>query len=287
VSRAVGAGLILLALGGAAGTFVFGLLLGQGGREYMRNIILGVMCAMVPPTMGAIAGFRSSHRIRAEIEARDRAIADRAQALESKQEAEREAVDAEAQLIFALRARLSPILYCLGTMAAPPPDAQVGELLGRLTQAVLAAAVVHRDSTSARRSIFFKTSGDRMECAGYAGPEGRKEAQRTVYTRGSDDQIGAYMFRILEEDGAVLVPDLGAPKLQVRFPKDRSYQTAIAAAVTAGNVRYGVLTLDAPEAGTLGKTDLEIVKTLASLLGVGLAQASTGTRRKAGTSRSG
>jgi hypothetical protein len=276
-----------LAFAGAAGTFVFGVLAGEGGRGHVRNIVLGVLCAMVPLAVGAASSIRANRRLRTEVEARDEAISERERALESKQQAEAEVariqVEAEARLIFALRARLSSILYLLGTMAVQRSNAEVGELLGRLTQAVVAAAVVHPDSTSSRRSIFFKASGDKLECDSYAGPEGQTEAARTVFARGSDDPLGGYMFHILDEDRAVLVRDVDGPDASVRFPKDRSYQTAIAAAVTAGDTRYGVLTLDAAEANTLGQTDLQIVKTLASLLGTGLAlAASGGPRRRTG-----
>jgi hypothetical protein len=268
-SRITGAGLNLLGLAGAAGTFVFGILAGEGGRGHVRNIVLGVLCATVPLATGVAAGFRSNRRIRAEVEAR------------SKAESEAERIQAE--LISALRARLSSILHLLGTMAPRRPAGQVDELLGRLTQAVVGAAVAHQNTAPERRSIFFKASGDKMECAGYAGPEGQTEAAKTVFKQGSDDPLGAYMFRLLNEGRAVLLPNVAGPDVSVQFPEDRSYQTAIAAAVSAGDVHYGVLTLDAPEVGALGNTDLEIIKTLASLLGVGMALASSGSRRKPNT----
>jgi hypothetical protein len=287
-SRFISAALNVLAFSGAAGTFVFGVLAGEGGRGHVRNITLGVLCALIPLAVGVASGIRSGRRLRTEVEARNEAISAREHALESKQQAEREAariqVEAEARLLFALRARLSSILYLLGTMAIHRPNTDLGELLGRLTQAVVAAAVVHPDSGSSRRSIFFRVSGDKMECAGFAGPEGNTEAARTVFARGLDDRLGAYMFRILDEGRAVLVPDVAAPDVSVFFPEDRSYQTAIAAAVTAGDIRYGILTLDAAEANTLVNTDLDVVRTLASLLGVGLALASAGPRRKAALS---
>jgi hypothetical protein len=81
------------------------------------------------------------------------------------------------------------------------------------------------------------------------------------------------MFRLLAEQEARLIPDLADPSLPVRFPRRRSYQTIIAAAVTADQARYGVLTLDAPQADSLGQPGLEITKTLANLLAVGLALA--------------
>jgi hypothetical protein len=46
----------------------------------------------------------------------------------------------------------------------------------------------------------------------------------------------------------------------------------------AGETPYGVLTLDAPQADSLGQPDLEIMKTLANLLGVGLALAAKGSK---------
>lgn len=279
LNRGITYGLTAVALAGAGGSFVFGVLSGEGGKGHVRNIFLGVMCAVIPLAVSGAGRLRSNRLVRAEIEGREQAIADRQRALESKQAAEEEAaevrIEAEAQLIFDLRARLSSILYCLGKIAARPPEEQLGELVGVLTHAVVAAAVVYRGSAPARRSIFFRIYDGRMECADYAGPEGLVEAPRTAFMRNSDNPLGSYMFRLLDEGRAVLVPDVGGPDVPVRFPHDRSYQTAIAAAVGAGDIAYGILTLDAPEAGSLGPSDLEIIKTLASLLGVGLALASS------------
>jgi GAF domain-containing protein len=276
--RVLTAGMTLLALAGAGGSCVFGVLAGEGGKGHVRNILFGVLCAIVPLAVAAVGRVLSNRTVRAEIIRRDEALADRERALESKQAAEEEAtrvkIEAEAQLIFALRARLSAILYCLGKISSRPPDDKVGELVGRLTQGVVAAAVGHRETSPARRSIFFKSVGTRMECDSYAGPEGQQDAARTVFSKTSADPLGPYMFQLLEQGDAVLVPDVDAPNVPVRFPDHRSYQTVIAAAVMAGEVPYGVLTLDAAEPNALGNTDLEIMKTLASLLGIGLALAS-------------
>ena len=81
----------------------------------------------------------------------------------------------------------------------------VDPLIGSLIQAIVAAAVEHRQAVADRRSIFF-----------------------------ADDNGGARLIR-----------DLADPGLPVKFPRRRSYQTIIAAAVTADQARYGVLTLDA------------------------------------------
>jgi hypothetical protein len=270
------AGLALFAFAGTAGTFVFGILAGEGGKYHRLIILLGVLCASAPIVATAIGRQVTNRLLRTEVAARERAVAEREHALASKQAAERQTteiqINAEARLIFALRARLSPVLYCLGKIAAAP-GVPVDPLVGSLIQAIVAAAVEHRQAAADRRSIFFAVDNGVMRCVSYAGYEGERDAARTTFTDTPDDPVGQQMFRLLAEQEARLIPDLADPGLPLRFPRRRSYQTIIAAAVTAGQARYGVLTLDAPEADSLGQPDLEIMKTLANLLALGLALA--------------
>lgn len=77
------------------------------------------------------------------------------------------------------------------------------------------------------------------------------------------------MFRLLDKGETLLIRDVNAADILVRFPGRRSYQTIIAVAVMGGKSPYGILTLDASKADSLEQPDLEIMKTLASLLGVG------------------
>ncbi|HEY9240674.1 MAG TPA: GAF domain-containing protein [Streptosporangiaceae bacterium] len=271
------ASLALLALTGTAGTFVFGILAGEGGKYHLLIILLGVLCASAPVVATAIGRTVTNRLLRTEVEARERAVEEREHALASKEVAERQTTEvqitAEARLIFALRARLSPVLYCLGKIAAAAPGVPVDPLVGSLTQAIVSAAVEHRHAAADRRSIFFAIDNGVMRCVSYAGYEGQRNAARTTFTDTPDDPVGQQMFRLLAEQEARLIPDLADPSLPVRFPRRRSYQTIIAAAVTADQARYGVLTLDAPEPDSLGQPDLEIMKTLANLLAVGLALA--------------
>lgn len=271
------ASLALLALAGTAGTFVFGILAGEKGKNHLLIVLLGVLCASAPVVATAIGRLVTNRLLRTEVDARERAVEEREHALASKEAAERQAAEvqitAEARLIFALRARLSPVLYCLGKIAAAGPGVPVDPLIGSLTQAIVSAAVEHGHAAADRRSIFFVIDNGVMRCVSYAGYEGQRDAARTTFTDTPEDPVGQQMFRLLAEQEARLVPDLADPSLPVRFPRRRSYQTIIAAAVTADQARYGVLTLDAPEADSLGQPDLEIMKTLANLLAVGLALA--------------
>jgi hypothetical protein len=50
------AGLALFALAGTAGTFVFGILAGEGGKYHRLIILLGVLCASAPVVATAIGG---------------------------------------------------------------------------------------------------------------------------------------------------------------------------------------------------------------------------------------
>jgi hypothetical protein len=262
-----------LALAGTAGAFLFGVLAGEGGKHHRLNILFGVLCAAIPVIVAAVNRFSANRRLRAEVEAREHAVEEREHALLSKQEAERQAtevqINAEARLNFALHARLSPALYCLGKIASALPGAQVAPWAGRLTQAIVSASIEHHNPADPRRSVFFAVDGDVMACDSYAGYEGEQDAAHTVFTDSPEDPVGQHMFRLLEEREVELIPDVDAPDLPVKFPKRRSYQTLIATAVIAGESRYGILTLDAPAADSLGQSDLEIMKTLANLLGVG------------------
>lgn len=271
------ASLALFALAGTAGAFLFGILAGEGGKYHRLIILLGVLCASAPVVATAIGRQVTNRLLRTEVAARELAVEEREHALASKEAAERQTaavqINAEARLIFALRARLSPVLYCLGKIAAAAPGVPVDPLVGSLIQAIVAAAVEHRQAAADRRSIFFAVEDGVMRCVSYAGYEGQRDAARTSFTDTPDDPVGQQMFRLLAEQEARLIPDLADPGLPLKFPRRRSYQTIIAAAVTAGQARYGVLTLDAPEAESLGQPELEIMKTLANLLAVGLALA--------------
>jgi hypothetical protein len=281
-NRAKTFALVGLALLGTVGAFVFGVFAGEGGKDHVRNILLGVVCVAIPAIITAANRIIANKALRAEVGARERAVEGRERALRSKQEAEQQTtkvqINAEARLIFALRAGLSPVLYCLGKIASSS-GTQVAPLLGSLTQAIVSAAIEHRHPAESRRSIFFAVNGGLMECVSYAGYEGQQDAARTVFANIPEDPVGQYMFRLLGEREAVLIPNVDAAELPVKFPSRRSYQTIIATAVMAGESPYGVLTLDAPQADSLGQPDLEIMKTLANLLGVGLALAVKGSRK--------
>lgn len=268
-------GLAALALLGIAGGSVFAVLAGEGGKGHLRSIILGVVCATILVSVTAANRFIDMRFLRTGVAARERAVEERERAALSREKAEwgstEAQIEAESHVVTALRARLSPALYCLGKIAAASSGTVGAPLIGSLTQAIVAAAIEHRNPEETRRSVFFTVKGDLMECVSYAGYEGRQDAESTIFRNSPDDPVGQHMFRLLGEGEALLIRDVGAVGLPVKFPSHRSYQAIIAAAVMAGESPCGILTLDASQADSLGRPDLEIMKTLASLLGIGLA----------------
>jgi hypothetical protein len=282
--RAEALGLAVVTFLAAAGGSVFAVLAGLGGVAHLPYIILGVACASVLVSVAAVNRFIAGRLIGARPVALGRAIHDRARAAVGVEAAEWQAAEAwageEARIVRALRSRLSPVLYCLGKIAAGPSGIAEGPLIGSLTQAIVSAAIEHRNPEETRRSVFYVVKGDRMECANYAGYEGQQDSGRATFRNNPDDPVGEYMFRLLGEGGAVLIRDVSVADLPVRFPSRRSYQAIIAVAVMAGESMYGILTLDSPQADSLGQPELEIMKTLASLLGVGLALGGYGNKQR-------
>jgi hypothetical protein len=80
MSRAETFGLSALALLGTAGGSVFGALASEGGEGHLRNIILGVVCAIVLVSVTAINRFIDIRFLRGRGIARERAVAARERA---------------------------------------------------------------------------------------------------------------------------------------------------------------------------------------------------------------
>ncbi|HLM20495.1 MAG TPA: GAF domain-containing protein, partial [Propionibacteriaceae bacterium] len=80
-------------------------------------------------------------------------------------------------------------------------------------------------------------------------------------------------FEALEQNRPRLVPDIRVQKAQGRSQRgiDRGYLTYIAVPIVVGEDRFGMLTLDAPEANSFTDTDLRLSQFVAELLGIAFA----------------
>src|SRR6266536_3408925 len=147
--RAVTAGLTFFGLAGTAGSFLFGVMAGEGGPGHVRNIMLGAVCAAVAALSAGGGGVQAER-------------------------SGRKALAAEARLDYEMRARLAPILYYLGKIATVAQDEDVGQLVGHLMHAIVAAGAGHR-GRSGSRCVFFAVKDGRMECVSFSGHEGRRD----------------------------------------------------------------------------------------------------------------
>lgn len=79
-------------------------------------------------------------------------------------------------------------------------------------------------------------------------------------------------MRLVSDDDEGLYSDLneGVPP-GFDLHRRREYATYLAVAVAAGDIGYGMLTVDAPNAGDLKQTDVVLTRIVARLLAAGLA----------------
>lgn len=179
------------------------------------------------------------------------------------------AEEAQEEFGLTLNGALAPLTSYLGEMAVASSAADRRAVGGRLAQAAVDAAV--RVTTPSARSAFYRldAKGVTLHREAFAG---RPAPPRPVFRSGTPD--GTFVLDLVRSGDIVVVEDVEAHPLVT--PSHLSgYRTVIAAAVGAGPERLGLLTVDAPEVGDLGGTDIEVVRVLANLLGAGLA----GTRR--------
>lgn len=233
-------------LAGAVGSYIFAVIAGLDDTQRRGlYLTLGAVCVALPIISGGINQRRAT----------------RAERLAEQIEAE-----AEADMLVTLGSAFSPALHYLGRIATTSQRSTRRELGGHLAHAVVEAAVGLCGARQAR-SIFFRKRGNEMECECYAG---RSEPSRTVFSDKASDPAGQEAFKVVHEANAIQYDDVEkvAP---TGFPGSRSYRTFISVAVVAGDTGYGMLTVDAPEPNSFGEQDLEVMKTLANLLGVGLA----------------
>lgn len=234
----------------SAGAFVFGVLASYR-HDQIRDYSLGVTCVILPTLIGVFS------EVRAE------------RARRNATEIERET---EARLLVTLHSALAPSLYILGQIAIAPNAAAKRELCGRLIQRCVDTAQGLCHPVRAR-SVFFELRSDRMVFSTYAG---RSEPSRTVFTDEPDDPGGRLALQRVRAGEVAIYDDLATDAPPGTNVQAKSYRTFIAVSVRAGDTPFGMLTVDAPKANTFEEEDVETMKTLAGVLGAGLALA---TRR--------
>jgi hypothetical protein len=159
----------------------------------------------------------------------------------------------------------------------------LADLLGRINladtarrpalQAQLQQGVV--DAASAlcggqrTRATFFVLRGDDLVPEAWAG---RAHAPPSQSLAGKD-RSSKLLQELVRTHGRVLVSEADERHRPIRVESPGDYQAAVLAVVYAGSLELGVLCADSPDRGVLEAADLDILATLAQLLGAGLATA--------------
>ena len=245
-ARWVGGLLNAVAVISAGGAYVLSAEAGRfTGVERTRLLVFGALLAAAVVAATGLKQLRDARRIRT---------------------AEQVAVDAQEELVATLNGALAPITSYLGELASALGPVPRDTIAGELRQAVVDATVrlTHPESRSA--FYLLDPGADRLVRQAYAG---RSTLPRPEFVAGTADGDGV-LDLVLRGD-LVFIEDVEVDPMVIPTTAD-AYRTVIAVAVTAGRVKLGVLTVDAPDVGDLTATDMELVRVLANLLGSGLVQ---------------
>ncbi|MDP9406863.1 MAG: GAF domain-containing protein [Actinomycetota bacterium] len=191
----------------------------------------------------------------------------RLEAQDRQQEAEEAAHEAREDFALALGGSLGPTADYLGRLTVAETEADQHALLGQLLQAALVAAVTVGPPDSRSSLYLIDPKGAALLRRAWAGRSG---APRPRFADDTPD--GEFALDVVRRGEALLVADVGTHP-QVNPTRVGAYDCLVAVTVRAGGHHHGLLTLDAPGAGALTSTELELVSVLANLVGAGLASA--------------
>lgn len=173
------------------------------------------------------------------------------------------AVEYESRLGLTLGEAVTPVADLLGHIAEAKGQDRA-RLQGQLAQKVVdACAELCRAERS--RASFFASEGKAIRRVAWAG---RTEAPRSIFVKGEPE--GEVAHRLLESRRRLLVRDTRHAPEDVHVRPDADYATFLSVPVYGGTRPFGILSVDAPEPGSLDESDLDIATALAQLLGAGL-----------------
>lgn len=180
--------------------------------------------------------------------------------------AEEREIEARVETRVAVNDALDPILRLLGNLALESDEVARNQLRAQTIPLVLktAAELIGPDRS---RACWFKLAPGpplRLDPIDFAGRAG---SPTTTFLTGTPDGDAAIAMVLADEDR--LCADIVAdPPPGWDASKDRDYRTFVSVSVIAGDTAYGMLTLDALEAGDLSREDLGLLRLMAGVLAV-------------------
>lgn len=191
-----------------------------------------------------------------------RARRSEASALEREQQA-------KLQSRVELNSGLDPVVRKLAHLSTAKGKKAQDPIRSEVMALVVAAAHQIVGTANATRSCYFElVAGPPKQLRPTDHHGGRPGSTRSVFTEGHVD--GDAAIRIVEDDVYWLCRDVRTEPPPGWSSKDRDYLSFISVPVIAGNVGYGMLTVDSTEANDFDRGDVDLIKVLAGLLAASL-----------------
>lgn len=193
------------------------------------------------------------------------------QVLASRREvtAEEREVEARVETRVAINDALDPILRLLGNLAREPDEVLRNQLRAQAIPLLLKTAAEFIGPERSRACWFRLDPGPPTQLvpSDFAGRAG---SPTTTFVEGTSAGDAAIGMVLADEDRRCenIVTD---PPPGWDSSKERDYQTFISVSVIAGDTAYGMLTLDALEAGALSVEDKGLLRLMAGVLAVALS----------------
>jgi GAF domain-containing protein len=182
--------------------------------------------------------------------------------------AESLAIEMDTRLRLIVGDVVTPIAEVVGKVHQARTPAERESLRGQLKQLIVEAAANLCDGERARATFFELGGGDMRATAWF----GRADPPTTVFTDEPDDRRGQEALLLVRFHDWLLVDDVrdeGLPRGAEPRP-GASYRAFISVAVFCGDREFGMLSVDAPEPHAFDETDLNVMRSMAQMLGAGL-----------------
>ena len=183
--------------------------------------------------------------------------------------AEEREIEARVDTRVAMNDALDPILHLLGNLSLEPKKVIRNQLRAQVIPLVLKTAAEFIGPDRARACWFKLEPGPpkRLDPTEFAGRAG---APSTIFVAGNAAGDAAVDMVLADEER--LVHDVESDPPPGWDPStNREYRTFIAVSVLAGDTAYGMLTLDALEAGSLTSEDMALLRLMARVLAVAVS----------------
>ena len=183
--------------------------------------------------------------------------------------AKRSEVNARTQSRLELNSGLDPVVRKLGELARANGKRAQDPIRAEIMAQVIAAAHQVVGTANATRSCFFElVPGPPKQLRPTSNHRGRPGSTRSVFTEGTVD--GDAAIRIIEEDTHWLCGDVRVAPPPGWSSRDRDYLSFISVPVIAGDIGFGMLTVDSTVANDFDRGDVDLIRVLAGLLAASL-----------------